>query len=145
MALSHFLTRYLEKHMKIWHHFFFRLQPASHNFEVSREQAFALFAIATNLSMSVGEYIHSSIRYAINNNNVGLAFPSLPTELFEKAGVDIVDNSICQPIQPLDHNGILQIWSNQPEEIEEEADSSRQVANRKSKAKVTTSDLYNTI
>ncbi|EXC01164.1 hypothetical protein L484_025540 [Morus notabilis] len=84
--------------------------------------------------MNIGEYIHLFIRYAINNNNVGLAFPSLLIELFEKAGVDIVDNSICKPIRPLDHNGILRIWSKQPEEIEE-ADSSRQATKRKSKGK----------
>ncbi|EXB45106.1 hypothetical protein L484_019331 [Morus notabilis] len=143
-VLSFFDSRYLEKNMKVWHHFFrTRLHSRSHTLEVSRERALALYAIKKGLTMNISGIINTVISYAIRNKHVGLAFPSLITKLIEMAGVEFKDNNNCKPVCLLDFNSINQIWSNQAEEGGvKEVGRSRQAPKRKSKAKVTTSDWY---
>ncbi|GMN58197.1 hypothetical protein TIFTF001_027295 [Ficus carica] len=69
-----------------------------------------------------------------------MPFPSLLTVLFEKAGINTTDNSVCKVIRALDPNGIVHIWNNQPEEGEDKARPSRVSARQKYKASI--SDLH---
>ena len=78
--------------------------------------------------MNVGAIINATILHAANINNVALPFPSLLTELFKKARINMADNSVCKVIWALNHNGIICIWYNQPEEGEDEAGPSRALA-----------------
>ncbi|GMN19116.1 hypothetical protein TIFTF001_039725 [Ficus carica] len=130
-----------EKNMKVWFNFInVRLYPTSHVSECSRERALALFAIAKGMRMNVGAIINAAILYASNIDNVALPFPSLLTALFEKAGINTKDNSVCKPIWAFDPNGIVRISNNQPEEGEDEVGPSKASARRKSKASI--SDLH---
>ncbi|GMN43719.1 hypothetical protein TIFTF001_012916 [Ficus carica] len=121
--------------MKVWFNFInARLYLTTHVSESSRERALAHFAIATGMRMNIGAINKAAILHTANINNVALPFPSLLTTLFEKARINMTDNSVCRPIWALDPNGIIRIWNNQSEEGENEAGLSRALARRKSKA-----------
>ncbi|GMN23245.1 hypothetical protein TIFTF001_040425 [Ficus carica] len=139
--VAYFDSKYLENNIKVWFNFINgRLYPTTHVSECSRERALALFAIASGMRMNVGAIINATILHAANINNVALPFSSLLTALFEKAGINTMDNSVCRPIQALDPNDIVRIWNNQQEEGNDEAVHSRASARSKSKALI--SDLH---
>ncbi|GMN46172.1 hypothetical protein TIFTF001_015352 [Ficus carica] len=117
-----------------------KIVPENACAECSRERALALFAIAKGMRMNVGAIINAAILHATNINNVSLPFPSLLIALFEMAGINKTNNSVCKPIWALDPNGIVRIWNNQLEEGEDEAGPSRPSAWQKNKALI--SDLH---
>ena len=89
--------------------------------------------------MNVRAIINAVILHAANINNVALPYPTLLTALFEKAGINMMDNAISWSIWALDPNGIVRIWNNQSEDREDEVGPSRASARQKSKASI--SDL----
>ncbi|GMN58760.1 hypothetical protein TIFTF001_027851 [Ficus carica] len=77
-----------------------------------QERALAPHAIAKGMRMNVRAIINATILDTANINNVALSFPSLLTKLFEKAGMNTTDNSVCKVIWALDPYGIVCIWNN---------------------------------
>lgn len=92
---AYFDSKYFEKNMKVWFNFInVRLYPITHVSECSKERALTPFAIAKRMRMNVGTIINAAILQATNINNFALPSPSLLTALFEKAGINTMDNSI---------------------------------------------------
>ena len=89
--------------MKVWFNFInARLYLTTHVSKCTRESALAHFAIATGMRMNIEAINNAAILHTTKINNVALPFPLLLTTLFEKARINMTDNSVFRPIWALD-------------------------------------------
>lgn len=80
----------------MWHAFLCRrIMSVGHTSEVQKDRTVVVYALITNIPINMGKLIFSQLSSRINNNNMGMFFLKIITELCAAAKVVYEEDDEC--------------------------------------------------